>query len=196
MTVTQPAETETTDSPEKTDGPETTELHVAYPTAPPDFAAFDVKALTPETLLGAPCTVAVVGQSHVVTAPEIGYHEICSCVSQSAAASETIALDPGVTAQIGANGDERAVRTTTDVSVRPLASFPGPDEATIAYRFGPEAWTTVTVGERGYETYHTYPERDVAVRTETRLSTDASPRVDTTDASVRSAETTPRRADR
>jgi hypothetical protein len=192
MKATQTAETEPADS------PETTELHVAYPTAPPDFTAFDVKALTPETLLGAPCTVAVVGQSHVVTAPELGYHEVCSCVAQSVTPSETVALDPGVTAQVDASGsgENETVRATTDVSVRPLTSFPGPEETTIAYRFDPAAWTTVTVGERGYETYHTYPERDVVVRTETRLSTGARPRVDTAEAGGHTAETTPRRADR
>jgi hypothetical protein len=161
--------TDTDDSADSTDTT-TTELHVAYPQTPPDFAAFDVKALTPETLLGEPCTVAVVGQSHVVTAPALGYHEVCSCVPRRAEASETVALDRGVTARVDTTDGERAVTATTDLSVHPLSSFPGTDGATVAYRFGPEAWTTVRLAADGrYETYHTYPERDVAVRTETRL---------------------------
>ena len=161
--------------PDSTELPDTTELHVAYPRKPPDFERFDVKALTPETLLGEPCTVAVVGQSHVVTAPDLGYHEVCSCLPQPVDASETVALDPGVTARVR-TGDGRETTATTDLAVRPLDAFPAPDEATIAYRFGPEAWTTVSLaaGRRSYETYHTYPERDVVVHTTTRLAARAS----------------------
>jgi hypothetical protein len=165
-----PSDTDLVDPTDSTDSTDSTELHVAYPQTPPDFAAFDVKALTPETLLGEPCTVAVVGQSHVVTAPALGYHEVCSCVPQTVEASETVALDQGVTARVDTTDGERAVTATTDLSVHPLSSFPGPGDVTVAYRFGPGAWTTVRlVADRGYETYHTYPERDVAVRTETRL---------------------------
>ncbi|WP_142860066.1 DUF2617 family protein [Salinigranum halophilum] len=162
---------DTADPADPTDPTDTAELHVAYPTGPPDFASFDVKTLTPGTLLGEPCTVAVVGQSHVVTAPALDYHEVCSCLSQPVETSETVALDAGVTAQVE-TADDRTTRATTDLSVRPLASFPGPDDATIAYRFGPDAWTTVSLAPDAprYETYHTYPERDVAVHTVTRLA--------------------------
>ncbi|AUV80625.1 hypothetical protein C2R22_02255 [Salinigranum rubrum] len=163
-------------SPDTAELPDTTELHVAYPRKPPDFERFDVKALTPGTLLGEPCTVAVVGQSHVVTAPALDYHEVCSCAPQTAAASETVALDPGVAARVDTAGEHSAVVATTDLAVRSLSSFPGPDEATIAHRFGSEAWTTVDLADDGtaYETYHTYPERDVAVQTVTRLARESA----------------------
>lgn len=175
-----PSPPEPASRPELTDptaSTETTELHVAYPTTPPDFVSFDVKALTPETLLGAPCTVAVVGQSHVVTAPALSYHEVCSCVPQSVDTSETVALDSGVTARVQTD-DGRETAATTEVAVRPLDAFPGADDATIAYRFGPEAWTTVSLHREraSYETYHTYPERDVVVHTTTRLTEPASDR--------------------
>lgn len=152
-----------------TDPTDTTELHFAYTTTPPAFDDFDVKALTPTTLCGAPATVAVVGQSHVVTAPALDYHEICSCASLAETA-QTIALEPGTaeTVRVAREG----VVAETRLGVEPLSAFPGPEGTTISYRFAPEAWTTATVADdgTGYQTYHTYPERDVAVATETRLT--------------------------
>jgi hypothetical protein len=152
-----------------TDQTDTTELHFAYTTSPPAFDDFDVKALTPTTLCGAPATVAVVGQSHVVTAPALDYHEICSCASL-AETEQTVALDDGTAGEVRVTRD--GVVAETRLRVEPLSAFPGPEGTTISYRFAPEAWTTATVAGdgRGYETYHTYPERDVAVHTETRLT--------------------------
>jgi hypothetical protein len=147
----------------------TTELHFAYTTDPPDFDDFDVKTVTPTTLCGAPATVAVVGQSHVVTAPSIDYHEVCSCASLAETAG-TIGLEPGVAETVRV-ARERVVAETR-LAVEPLSAFPGPEGATTGYRFAPDAWTTATVRDdgTGYETYHTYPEHDVAVHTETRLT--------------------------
>jgi len=147
----------------------TTELHFAYTTEPPDFDDFDVKTVTTTTLCDAPATVAVVGQSHVVTAPSIDYHEVCSCVSLAETA-ETIRLESG-TAETVRVARERVVAETRLV-VEPLSAFPGSEGTTTGYRFAPDAWTTVTIRNdgTGYETYHTYPERDVAVYTETRLT--------------------------
>jgi hypothetical protein len=152
-----------------TDPTDTTELHFAYTTSPPAFDGFDVKAMTPTTLCGAPATVAVVGQSHVVTAPALDYHEICSCASLAETA-RTISLDPGTAGEVRVARD--GVVAETRLRVEPLSAFPGPEGTTISYRFAPEAWTTATVAGdgTGYETYHTYPERDVAVFTETRLT--------------------------
>lgn len=157
-------------SPDATDATDVAELHVAYPADPPAFEAFDVRTLTPTTLLGVPCTVAVVGQSHVLTAPTLGYHEVCSCQSRPDDVAETVRLDPGATGQVAEVVGAVALETT--VEVRPLSAFPGPDDATLAYRFAPDAWTTIAVADRGdeYETYHTYPEHDAAVYTATALS--------------------------
>lgn len=51
--------------------------------------------------------------------------------------------------------------------------------ADAAYRFGPDAWTTITVETDAYETYHTYPERDLTVYTRTRIISESTDDTDT-----------------
>jgi hypothetical protein len=79
-----------------------------------------------------------------------------------------VPLEPGV---------ERAVTTTTGgVRARTtlaglsLDAFPADREFDIHYRFGPNAVTTVDLSGDRFETFHTYPEFDLAVRSETVLS--------------------------
>jgi hypothetical protein len=153
-----------------TDTTDTTDLHFAYASDPPDVERFDVKTLTPGELLGRPCAFAVIGQSHLVSAPALDYHEVCSCDPLPAAASQTTTLDPGASGRVAFESD--AVRAETTVRVEPLSAFPGAEGTDAAFRFGPDAWTTVAVADdgAGYETYHTYPERDASVRTETTLT--------------------------
>lgn len=110
----------------------------------------------------------IIGASHYISAPTIDYHEITSCrpVDVRARVKETFPLEEteqeetftyeadGVTAQI-----------TADVS--PLSAFPVEKSHDLAYRFDPMAYTTIDLVENGYETYHTYPEIDIAVYTRT-----------------------------
>ncbi|WP_436926382.1 hypothetical protein [Halosimplex amylolyticum] len=63
------------------------------------------------------------------------------------------------------------LRCTTVVERRPLAAFPAEGTFDLAYRFGPDAVTTVDVLADGYETYHTYPEFDLALYTRTVFET-------------------------
>lgn len=151
-------------------------LHFAYDATAPDLASLDVKAVHPANLLGTPGAFVVVGASHYVGLPELGYHEVCSCValdSLDGISSESVwpvTLEPGVERTFAPELDGLAVETLA--AVRDLAAFPGPDAADVAHRFGPEAWTTIAVGESGYETYHTYPEYDLALYTRTTVARD------------------------
>lgn len=73
-----------------------------------------------------------------------------------------------------------ALRCETVVDHRRLAAFPHerfrtrPESFDLAYAFDgdPEAVTTIELGADGYETYHTYPEFDLALYTRT-VFTDA-----------------------
>jgi len=53
----------------------------------------------------------------------------------------------------------------TVVDRRPLSAFPDGASFDLSYRFGADAVTTVDVGTDRYETYHTYPEFDLALYT-------------------------------
>lgn len=158
---------------------ETRRLHFAYAASEPNLEAFDVKRVVPSQLLGAPAALTVIGASHYVGVPALNFHEVCSCEPISGDLSAETPLRRGVEREFAFENDR--VRVETSAEVRAIETFPGPEDADAAFRFGPDAWTTIELGatgdaERsppaesaGYETYHTYPEHGLAVYTDTTL---------------------------
>ncbi|WP_459191247.1 DUF2617 family protein [Halosimplex sp. J119] len=147
-------------------------LQFVHSTAPPagDVRVFD--SLTRD-LLGATFTFRVIGSSHYVSAPAYDFHELASCEPVDAEAT-TLRLDGATTADPPDAAARRrldyaagGLRCATVVERRPLAAFPADDSFDLAYRFDPDAYTTVDVTPDGYETYHTYPEFDLALYTRT-----------------------------
>ncbi|QLH77038.1 hypothetical protein HZS55_06900 [Halosimplex rubrum] len=163
-------------------------LQFVHGTAPPtdDVRVFD--SLTRE-LLGAEFTFRVVGSSHYVSAPAYEFHELSTCDPVDADGATTLRLDGPTTDDAtggrppngdrptadAVDGDARRRLThaadglacATIVERRPLAAFPVDDAFDVAYRFGPDAYTTIDLAPDGYETYHTYPEFDLALYTRT-----------------------------
>jgi len=158
-------------------------LQFVHGDAPPadDVRVFD--SLSRE-LLGAEFTFRVVGSSHYVSAPGFDFHELSTCDPVDADGATTLRLD-GPTVS-GAGSSEAAADSTdgvggrrrltyaadglacaTLVERRPLAAFPADGAFDVSYRFGPDAYTTIDIGADGYETYHTYPEFDLALFTRT-----------------------------
>jgi hypothetical protein len=171
-------------------------LHFAYAPTEPDLSAVDVKRVVPASLLGDPAALTVIGESHYVGVPALSFHEVCSCrptAGETADVTAVVALERGVERSVSFETDR--VRAGTRVEVRPLDAFPGAEGADAAFRFGPEAWTTISLGggvapdesdatdsaetPAAYETYHTYPEYDLAVYTETTLSRSGESRTTT-----------------
>lgn len=147
-------------------------LHLSQRTEPPDLTALDVKHSETRSLLGAEWTVAVIGSSHYLGSAELSYHELCSCEPVDGPAVVDVPLGVGTERRF--ETDVGAATAATTVEGRPLSAFPGPDAADVAYRFGPDAYTTVDLSGQGYETYHTYPEYDLALRTTTTITTTIS----------------------
>lgn len=159
-------------------------LHFAYATSEPNLDAFDVKRVVPSDLCGEPAALTVIGESHYVGVPALDFHEVCSCKPVSGDSTAVTPLESGVEREFAFETDR--LRVETDAEVRPIEEFPGPDGADAAYRFGPDAWTTIElnsspesartgseastpVSSATYETYHTYPEHGLAVYTFTGL---------------------------
>lgn len=142
-------------------------LHVGYGRDRPDVADLRVFAATERTLLGERFEVAVIGSSHYVHAPAAGFHEIVSCKPLAHDAVHELDLREYGERTLTFAGDDLACETT--VATRPLDAVPDPDAADLAHVFDPGAVTAIDVGTRRYETYHTYPEFDCLVYTETRL---------------------------
>lgn len=140
-------------------------LQFAHSTRPPtsDVRVFDVRRTE---FLGAEFTFRVVGNSHYVSAPAYDFHELSSCEPVDAPEVTTVPLDPSGTARrLEFETDRFACETL--VEPRPLSAFPRDREFDVAYAFAEDAYTVIDLDEAAFETYHTYPEFDLAVYSRT-----------------------------
>jgi len=151
-------------------------LSLAYTAEQPPLAAFDIKRQVDRQFFGTEFTFAVIGDSHYIGAPELGFHELLSCKPIREGRVTTVELtDECRPAERPSEREEihtgryrfGSVGVTTTITREPLSAFPGPDPFDIAYRFDPEAYTTIDCRSTSvYETYHTYPEYELALYSE------------------------------
>ena len=166
-----------TDESATDDPPATRRLQFLQSATPPAVEP-TVYAETTARLLGESVQFCVIGNSHAVAAPGLDYYELSSC--EPVGGGERVRLAP----------DERrrrlrfespSVVAETVVDPRPLAAFPDGESFLLAHEFplsgdghaadaaGPGAVTTLDTLADGFETYHTYPEFDLALYTRTTL---------------------------
>ena len=117
-------------------------------------------------LLGTEFRCRVIGSSHYVSAPALDFHELSTCDPVDCEGKTTIPLEEGGRTRRLSHETDR-LRCETEIEHRPLSAFPEDGEFDLAYWFGGEAVTTITVDDDGYENYHTYPEFDLALYTRT-----------------------------
>lgn len=160
-----------------------TQITFAHASEPPTSDVTVYASLTRE-FLGAQATFEVIGSSHRVSVPALSFYELSSCATVENATGTQVPLTP--------DGDRRRLthetdrlRCVTTVERLPLAAFDRVDDPSdhagdtfdhaddsfdrvddsfdLSYQFGPEAVTAVDIGDRAFETYHTYPEHDLTV---------------------------------
>jgi hypothetical protein len=149
-------------------------LYLAYPADSCPTGSFDIKHQETGEIAGYNAVFTVIGSSHCITVPELSYCEIASCVPLETESTERLPLVPGMARTV--RHDSGHLTANTEVEARPMATFPGPDTFDISYRFGPRAYTTIHRPESGtYETYHTYPERDITLYTRTEITLPDTP---------------------
>ena len=180
-------------------------LYLAYKTEQPPLAKYDIKRRVQRRFFGSKFIFFVIGDSHYVRAPDLGFHELFSCkpIRQGRVATVALAAGSGPPhdrhptesrCSIGApaDGDGREIHSgcyrvgsvgvTTTIRREPMSAFPGPGQFDIAYQFEPGAYTTIDCrSPTTYETYHTYPEYDLALYSEHEF----------TDLTVNTADDTP-----
>lgn len=146
------------------------QLHLAYFDSRPDISRFDIKDIVTREFFGVDFTFRVIGDSHYIEAPEIGYYELFSC--------KPIQDDTAVTVELTVGEQQNVTHETDDVRVeanivgQPLHEFPKYGEFDVKHRFGRNAFTTIKcVSEETYSTYHTYPEHNLALYSENTLTT-------------------------
>ena len=116
--------------------------------------------------LGSTFTFRVIGSSHYVSAPAYGFHELATC--------DGVAVDNTATFRLNRQWESRTlthendrVECETTVVRRPLAAFPRDRSFDLAYWFETDAVTAIDLRPVGFETYHTYPEFDLTVYSQT-----------------------------
>ncbi|ELY84621.1 DUF2617 family protein [Natrinema altunense] len=156
-------------------------VHTNRPPTTDDIRVFDSRT---RALLGTEFTFRIIGSSHYVSAPEYEFYEVSTCDPDPVANHEGTAIPLETDRPPRALTFETdAFRCVTRVEHRPLSAFPRdrylnrPDSFDLAYAFGgdPDAVTTIEIDDDGYETYHTYPEFDLALYTRTVFGTDRDP---------------------
>ena len=144
-------------------------LYLIQSSHPQPLDDIDIKT-THETVFSThPAEFHIIGESHAVSVPALPFYEIFSCqpvraAQPSSTTINTIELALNTQLQtIHTLGDEHTSIQTT-VRIEPLDSFPDTASFTIAYEFGPDAYTAINcISQREYRTYHTYPEHNLTV---------------------------------
>ena len=163
---------------------DTTETYnLAYTSTSPAVESHDIKHRERRDFFDQDFVFSVIGSSHYVGCEELGYHELLTCEPLDEA---DLGADDGSgfwdrngltkTVPLAVGHSERlrhvvdGVGVETEIVGETLQKFRSPEEFDISYRFEGDAYTTIhLVANDTYRTYHTYPEYDLALRTDTSL---------------------------
>lgn len=155
--------------------------NLTYTTTRPVLTAHDIKHRETRQFFDREFLFTVIGDSHYVGCEGAGYHELLTCKplertdpTQGSAFRDREGLTKTVPLTVGHQETLQHVLNGTGVRTElrgePLSAFGPPESFDIAYRFGADAYTTIDiVADDTYRTYHTHPEHDLALRTETTL---------------------------
>lgn len=148
----------------------TERLYVSYPehSACPD--TLDIKTEQTAELLDTTFQLRIIGSSHLITSSALGFAELISCEQLGESPVTEVPLRRGHRETISA--DVGSVTLDTTIRCLPLAAFSRDQQFTVCYRFDEDAYTAIAVSpdSGAYTTYHTYPEYNLAVYTESHLT--------------------------
>lgn len=150
----------------------TDQLYLSYSGSPVEIGQLDVKDCNSATIEGVRFNLAIIGNSHYITAPSLDFYELFSCIEPTTVTPphSVIPIENGHTNTITHETSTYAVETA--VTVKPLCDCPSLESADMSYRFEADAFTTLTYSsvEPAYCSCHTYPEYRLGVCTEQTLS--------------------------
>lgn len=107
----------------------------------------------------------IIGSSHYIYCNDISYHEISSCKPVNASSVYSIKINTNINLQL--TFETRNIKTQTNVKSYSLDRFVESKDYDLKYKFSEDAYTTIDLREQSYITWHTYPEFDLALFTET-----------------------------
>lgn len=145
-----------------------TTLNFGFSTTPPQVTDLTVYDSVTTEFLGARFEFNIIGSSHYIQCPDLAYHEVFSCKTVDNTDVESLDLTGSFTREFTFENDHLAAETV--IQTNPLDAFDPRQEYTLCYKFAEDAYTTIDLTDTGYETYHTYPEYDLALYSQTRFT--------------------------
>jgi hypothetical protein len=145
------------------------ELYLVFTNTKPFIETYDVKSTVKTDFLNEKFVFNVIGSSHFIFSDERPFYELVSCEQpQSHEIKQIITLSEN-THKEGRYTIEDITAEIT-IETHPLAEAPTPRTQQIAYKFDENAYTMIDIiSPTTYETYHTYPELDLAVFSQTTV---------------------------
>lgn len=149
------------------------ELYLYHFDCQPDISELEVKKKDVRVINGYEFTFRIIGSSHYIDCEELGVYELLSCKETDKESTAVVELSTETHQCEVVDCDSNDVTVTTELSGESLDAFDVTDEHDLLYKFGEDAYTTITWEKMNnkvqYETYHTYPEFDVAFYSESTI---------------------------
>lgn len=140
-------------------------LYFGFSTEPPTIRDATVHDRLERRFLDVPFQFEVLGSSHHVYSTSLGFHEVSS--SEPVEGGDVYGLE------LAAGIDREFAFGTGPVQARAAvwtaapSAVPDDRSCTIRHEFDGGRVTAIDVGDRYYETYHAYPDAELAVRSRT-----------------------------
>lgn len=124
-----------------------------------------IYAQTEKEFIGHEFVFNIIGSSHYIYCEDIPYYEISSCKPVDASSVYSIRLNTNINLEFKFTSDD--IQTEIKVKSHELNAFDTDKTYDLQYKFAENAYTTINLNENSYTTWHTYPEFDLALFTET-----------------------------
>jgi hypothetical protein len=133
-------------------------LHFGFSADPPTIQDVEVYDRIEREFLDAPFVFEVIGASHHIYSTTKGFYEVSSCRTVEDGDTYDLQLGSGIDREFAFAVEGLECRT--GVWTESLSAFPDDRTFDVSHDFGADAVTAIAVGDRHYDTYHTYPEHD------------------------------------
>lgn len=109
----------------------------------------------------------IIGSSHYIYCKDIPYYEISSCKSVNASNVHSIELTKDFSLQF--TFESPKIQAETQLKTYDLSEFDTTKTYDLIYKFAEDAYTAIDIRDTSYVTWHTYPEFNLALFTETNF---------------------------
>lgn len=127
-----------------------------------------IYAKTETEFIGQNFVFNIIGSSHYIYCKDIPYYEISSCKSVKASSVCSIKLTTDINLQF--TFESADITSKIKAKSYSIDKFDKEKKYDLKYKFAEDAYTAIDLRDTSYITWHTYPEFNLALLTETTFS--------------------------